>query len=553
MTLPITVRDALKLEPLRECRVLAGSSSLDRLVSSVSVVEVPDVWRWLHGGEMLLTTMYPFKDNLEAQLDLVRQIASKGASCLVVKTGRFIDVVSPEVVELAEEKGLPLLEISRDVNFLHIVHSVHAVVMETGLDVMQESEKLRHEVLHMVAEGKDIQSIVTFMAHCFQNPVSLYDCDGKLIALAGDDIPDRLLLALSKVTVEVLASLTETTPQSFDEFQSWGKHSAEVPRRGPDVPRLVIASEARGVCYGYLAVWDGSKAIPRAAVKAVDSFALAVAFEMAREMIAREVERKYVSQFIRQLIFTGFSDDVAQQQAMSMGLRLGDVTLVISVSSAAISEIESLVRDSAQRHNQFAVASQVGTDLVVIWPVYGTKDLDLLGMRELIVPWYRKLISMAGSPLRVCIGKPARSSEEIPEAYRTSQECLSLLDSLDVGKSALIFFSELGLMRLLALCPKKELKAYRMETLGPILEYDEENQGSLEDTLFEYLLSNGNQAEAAKRLFIHPNTLRYRLAKISDMLGVNLDDAAVRATLWAGVMIGKFGQDRKTARKLPLS
>jgi purine catabolism regulator len=71
--------------------------------------------------------------------------------------------------------------------------------------------------------------------------------------------------------------------------------------------------------------------------------------------------------------------------------------------------------------------------------------------------------------------------------------------------------------------------------------------------LFEYLLSNGNQAEAAKRLFIHPNTLRYRLAKISDMLGVNLDDAAVRATLWAGVMIGKFGQDRKTARKLPLS
>ena len=79
----LTVRESLGLEPLVHARVVAGAQSLDREIKSVSIIEVPDVWRWLHGGEMLLTTGCPVRNDPEAQVARVQQLAQRNVSALV--------------------------------------------------------------------------------------------------------------------------------------------------------------------------------------------------------------------------------------------------------------------------------------------------------------------------------------------------------------------------------------------------------------------------------------------------------------------------------------
>ncbi len=66
------------------------------------------------------------------------------------------------------------------------------------------------------------------------------------------------------------------------------------------------------------------------------------------------------------------------------------------------------------------------------------------------------------------------------------------------------------------------LENYTAKVIGPLLAHDKLNQAELTDTLDMYLNENANTANASDKLFIHKNTLKYRLKKIENLLNVDL-------------------------------
>ncbi|MCL4552202.1 MAG: helix-turn-helix domain-containing protein, partial [Candidatus Marsarchaeota archaeon] len=67
--------------------------------------------------------------------------------------------------------------------------------------------------------------------------------------------------------------------------------------------------------------------------------------------------------------------------------------------------------------------------------------------------------------------------------------------------------------------------AYIDETLGVLIRYDQEHHGALVKTLETYLDRRCNSQAAAQILFVHINTLHYRLQKISQLTGLDLNNA----------------------------
>ncbi|MEV4328472.1 helix-turn-helix domain-containing protein, partial [Microbispora rosea] len=59
----------------------------------------------------------------------------------------------------------------------------------------------------------------------------------------------------------------------------------------------------------------------------------------------------------------------------------------------------------------------------------------------------------------------------------------------------------------------------------------------LVESLRAYLASNGHWDAAAQRLGVHRHTLRYRMKRVSELLGRDLDDPAVRAELWIALCL----------------
>ena len=83
--------------------------------------------------------------------------------------------------------------------------------------------------------------------------------------------------------------------------------------------------------------------------------------------------------------------------------------------------------------------------------------------------------------------------------------------------------------------------------LSALTRLDPADREEILRTIDAYFTSMGNTSEAARLLHVHPNTLRYRLAKISDVLGVDLDDRETRLLLELELLWERYREPHPTS------
>lgn len=102
-------------------------------------------------------------------------------------------------------------------------------------------------------------------------------------------------------------------------------------------------------------------------------------------------------------------------------------------------------------------------------------------------------------------------------------------------KAEIQSFSDLGTFTPLFSQDLEVVKNFCQHTLEPLCDYDMKNEGSLLPTLTELVNSNFNLKETAKNLFIHVNTLYYRIKKIENLLSVDLSLMSTRFNLYTAL------------------
>ncbi|MDR7870886.1 MAG: PucR family transcriptional regulator ligand-binding domain-containing protein [Tissierellaceae bacterium] len=117
----VTVEDILSIPALRKLSVIGGKDGLNKRVSYVTVMEVPDIVRWLKGNDFVITSFYACKDNIEEQVNLIDKLADNRCSCLAVKTGQYVKELDKSVIERANLRGLVLVKIPTDVTYIEII------------------------------------------------------------------------------------------------------------------------------------------------------------------------------------------------------------------------------------------------------------------------------------------------------------------------------------------------------------------------------------------------------------------------------------------------
>ena len=85
--------------------------------------------------------------------------------------------------------------------------------------------------------------------------------------------------------------------------------------------------------------------------------------------------------------------------------------------------------------------------------------------------------------------------------------------------------------------PENVLREFYASSVGPLAAYDRENHTNLLETLEVYLLENRNVSAAAQKLYIHRNTMNYRINKIKQVLNTDFDDAEKLLKLQIGIRV----------------
>jgi sugar diacid utilization regulator/putative methionine-R-sulfoxide reductase with GAF domain len=123
---------------------------------------------------------------------------------------------------------------------------------------------------------------------------------------------------------------------------------------------------------------------------------------------------------------------------------------------------------------------------------------------------------------RVGISGPVNMVKSFPEALREAQFALS---AAAVGHDPVVVFEQLGVLRfLLAPSKRSDLDQFAQLVLGRLLAYDAKHGTRLVATLDAYLASNCSLNATAKKVFIHPKTMSYRMQRIREISSLNLGE-----------------------------
>ena len=128
---------------------------------------------------------------------------------------------------------------------------------------------------------------------------------------------------------------------------------------------------------------------------------------------------------------------------------------------------------------------------------------------------------------------------EISKSYQQGLYTLDFLAATN-QEQQVFFYKELGVLRLLWQLDHEQLADFVDEFLAELIDYDQNNNTNWIETLGVYLKTGGSIQQSANLLPIHPNTMRYRINRIQEILGVDLQDFEVRSNLAIAYKINKF-------------
>ncbi|MHB1929422.1 MAG: PucR family transcriptional regulator [Acidimicrobiales bacterium] len=529
----LAVGEVLALPVLARAEVVAGRSGMGRLVTGVNIVEVPDVSRWLRGGELLFTAGYAWRGDGTQLVDAVRDFDRLGVSALAFKLGTYLAAIPVDACAAADGLGLPIIRLPESVAYMDVIDPLNHQLRARRLWMF---ERLRDTEQQLLAPGLDEQSVervAGVLARQIGRPVQVVDLVDDLAVTAAAD--GRTETALLGELEPQLAADVASVRRALD------KESGRTPRRvdidagrvGLCAP-LVVSHEQRG--YVLVAESDGP-------VDDFVRFGLAHASELVSFLLLKRLSRlegrgEAMAYLVRSLLADALGNEDAVERALALGLRLARPCVALVVGPSGRLSDDNRLSDDKQTELRTDLSRALGRvphalgpdgdrTVVLLQADDGTAAaLELLAARLLDTVRRHGVgqpVVAVGS-VRAGLDGLRRSWSEASIAYQTRGR---------VPAGGVVHFDDLGAERLLSQIPLTDVTTqYVRATIGPIADDPE-----LLRTLQVYVESGGHKLETAKKLPLHRSSLGYRLDKIARLLDVDLGVPERQLELWLALRL----------------
>src|SRR6266480_5865223 len=177
-----TVREAMR-SVLSAAKLVAGAEGLDRQVEWVRLMETPEVQP--RAGDLMFTSGFPIKDDLDAQIRLVGRIAEGGGAGLVVRPLPYLRRLPPEMVSEADRLKVPLFTISSDVQFVDLMSPLLERIINAEHWRLKRSMEIHRRFTEVGLDGKGVSEICRTLAELLESAVVVEDASFHLLAHAG--------------------------------------------------------------------------------------------------------------------------------------------------------------------------------------------------------------------------------------------------------------------------------------------------------------------------------------------------------------------------------
>lgn len=519
---------------MSKAHILAGAQGSEtREVLSVNIMDSPDIVVFLRRGDLLLTNGYLLKDSPERLIDVIRGMHEKGCAGLAIKTQRFSLVIPPAALEEADRLGFPILELSMIESTLgDIFRESIGVLLENKNQELHYALTIHKQFADHMMRGDGLAGILDKLSSILGAPVLLLDAKCAPLALSEAlrspelaAIPELVSLALSRQSLPD-ASTSLCIPGIGDPRY----------RQLECLPIFTYREE------GYLLAFPSVYPLQGPELLALEQAAHVIGLELTKRHAVKERSRRYKNDFFSDLI-EGFVG--TEQEAMYRGAKYGlkpdrRAMLIVAREDAEPSSRTSTnaERVSAERDRHYPILKRGFARLDAEFVMFAKNDMFGLLLFEGQGDWNEhavvgKLEAMVADIYRseglsysIGIGSPFAAALDLGLSYKEAVRALQSGIGMNRKRFVSVYRS-LDIGRLLRMLPYEELERFYHEAFKDLLGKGDQEQNDMLRTLRAYYDNHCNLIETAKALFVHRNTVVYRLDKAEKLLGRKLKDAQI--------------------------
>jgi hypothetical protein len=563
----LRVRDLLDVPGLG-LRLLTDLSGVDRVIRHVYTTDLPDPSRYLTAGDLVLTGMIWCREPGDADR-FVRALARAGAG--VLGAGEALGEVKPELIQACARHGITLLAVPAETSFAAVTEEVGRRLNGDRATAMTRVLGRRRLLLSAVAEGAGLDAMFRLMGREIGAECWLLTAMGRVVGGTGPSLPAPLALRLAGEYLRadrLPATVRVSGPQipAADD----GKYSLFAVGGEPRITSWFLA------CAGHEPDWGPSAHELR---ESVAELAADAALERARLDAGRAGDRKLAEAIVTMLGSEGVEGAGPAEIASLMraaGLPPEGRYLVAAMSVEADRitgpNVDRWRGDLAEElamppiedpgaglgvgpgvgRAEGTVVAPLGDQIVALVPLPAgsgpgaaegpdpqhPQDAPRGGAGQAAHAFAARLrgaqpvLESDRSRVRLTVGvsAPAEGVTALDGALHEARSALRLAviraaaaspaprPAVSVVTSDEVASHEL----LLASVPGSVLRSFRERLLGPLVAYDERHRAELLPTLREFLACSGSWNACAASMYVHVNTVRYRIRRIEELTGRDL-------------------------------
>lgn len=528
----ITVADCLRVPALHEAQVVAGHNGLDRIVSNVTVLEYANAAalesQLFLGNEMIISALVSVKDDVEAQCKVLCRLHEMGEVYLILYyVGIYVPRVDEKLIKIADELDFPLI-VMPTFQYNHRYSEAIADVVAAIINDQKQETDLVTSMLDRIAllkeELRNIGVVMRMLSDRLRCSLLLGDRKGQNLAFAAwpmaahwaEEDLNRIISQRHEQPTHKNSQMKQirgrslrVSSVSFDIEKQNGLFLLCIDEHGTvDEQYLRQAAE---VLQLFANIWndDFAREGPDALLRAILSNQ---PVEMRR--IARNLHID-VESLDTMWIVMNRDEKLSRARRRQLGERMAGVltnyvqenfnTILVDVFETYVMAFMGMPRRSA-----------AGSDL-----------------REGFV---EEMLAVDGQALLVACTN-LDTTEDVRSAYVLMEQNIEIATKI-FPLRRVISMNELqfaNTCRLIGAEGEAAVMKY-MALLKPILR--EENGDVVADTLTAFMLDYRDSIQAtAAHMFIHKNTVKYRLRRAKECLGYDVTKMPEMIDLYTALAI----------------
>ncbi|MEA4888457.1 MAG: PucR family transcriptional regulator ligand-binding domain-containing protein [Clostridiaceae bacterium] len=526
----ITVAEALSIGGMRKCSLIAGKSGLEREIRCIDTMEEPNIYRWLQKHELLMTTGYSIRDDNHLFLELIDQLNRAGGAGLAIAT-HFIGEFSADAIALADRLGLPLIKIPPNIPFIELTNPLMKAIVDNQNKVLRFSESMNKQFIDLQINGGGFQDIVNVLGKLTDYTVFITDPHFKVLACSGINHEDLLVSLLTKSG----ENGSYIRPEVLGDKNSRGQKPAVLPHLD-DIQLMAQEVLVRKSLSGYIIVAFKGKKNDEYKDIALHHAAMSAALEFSKLKTAENSKLLLDNSLFMDLVLGNVA---AERDAADRASALGWPVLPASLAMLNIEKLATdkqgkseddiqtiretlaaVVKNTLLEHQIKCTAAVNQDAIMIIFADSYEKDHILEGFQTVIT----QVREQTGYPAKAYISLSLSAYTELAQAYK---ECLNAIVAVKTTavNDPIIFVQNIMLeIALMNINAQPFFQKYVHILMDDLQVFDNNNQAGLLVTLEALIDNMGVRSAAAKQLFLHRNTLAYRIKKIESLTGCNLEN-----------------------------